>query len=189
MIKINRFLYIISFLLIALIIGCAPRTWVRLDQIYMNGPDNTYSVNLPFGWVHAEFVKDKLLITRDGPGIQIILIEKYSHQNAFPAIGKRSSEDMLPSELAELTISEMKATSDMSNIVVLENKPTTIGGRPGFRIHAQFKNERGLRYELILYGFTNKIGFYTLYYRAPSLHYFPRDIEVFENIVKSFTLN
>ena len=68
----------------------------------------------------------------------------------------------------------------------MSNKPARIDGKPGFQVVLQYKNEEGLRIQIMTYGFVDKTGFYTLSYRAPYLYYYDRDYQVFANVVATF---
>ena len=95
---------------------------------------------------------------------------------------------MLPSELADLAIAELRAGQEqkLPSLEVLSNAPAEIGGHNGFALHLRFQTDQGLRMELLMRGFVDQRGFYLLTYRAPTLHYFERDRPVFESLVSSF---
>ncbi len=174
------------FLILSLVSACA--TWVKLEKPVVVGPDKSFTVEVPVGWVRAALVTDKVLITRDGTGVQFIRIGKRAHEKAFPKIKKGTTADMLPTEVAELLIAEIKSEEAMSGLTVLTNEPADIAQKTGFRLHLQMKNQSGLRYEAVVYGFVDKSGFYELTFRAPTLHYFERDLPAFEQAVHSFRL-
>lgn len=174
------------FLVLSLVSACA--TWVRLEEPHVVAPDKSFTVEVPVGWVRAAMVSDKVLITRDGTGVQFIRVGKREHKEAFPKIKKSTTAEMLPTELAELVIAEVKSEKNMSGLKILSNTPADIDQRTGFRLHLQMKNQDGLRYEVVVYGLVDKGGFYELTFRAPTLHYFQRDLPAFEQAVKSFRL-
>lgn len=174
------------FVILSLVSACA--TWVRVEKPAVVAPDKSFTVEVPVGWVRAAMVTDKVLITRDGAGVQFIRIGKRAHEEAFPKIKKGTTAEMLPTELAELVIAEIKSEEAMAGLKVLSNAPADIGQRTGFRLHLQMKNQDGLRFESVVYGLVDESGFYELTLRAPTLHYFERDLPVFEQAVQSFRL-
>jgi hypothetical protein len=173
--------------MMAMLTACVP-FWTHLASPTLV-KDPTYSVELPSDWVRRnQTAKGNVAITHDGMGIQSIFIEQNAHAKAFPNLKKSASPTMLPSELAELQLAELKTFPALSNIEVLKNTPQTVSGLPGFRMHMRFKNVKGLTYEFLWLGVVNAKGYYSLNYRAPSIHYFPKHKPDFEKIVDSFRL-
>lgn len=182
----TRFAPALAALAALLLAGCV--TWTRVEQLAMTGPGGDYSAEVPAGWMHADFLRDRIFLTRDGPAVQFIQILVVPHQKAFPMIEKSSAADMLPSELAELALAELKTESGLASLEVAENSPQQIAGRDGFRLHLRFRNGEGLRFERIVCGFAGREGFYTLTFQAPTLHFFARDHPEFEKVLRSFRI-
>lgn len=179
---------LLSYLLVItfLVAGCA--AWVRVEQPLTESPDKSFTVELPVGWMRANLVLNGITVTRDGLGLQSITAMKLAHDKAFPTIKKTSSAEMLPTELAELQLAELKIQDDMSNLEVISKKPARIAGRDAFRLHVRVKNKKGLAVDQVTYGFTDNSGLYLLNFDAPRLHYFERDLPAFEQTVKSLQL-
>jgi hypothetical protein len=171
--------------LVGTLAGCAA-TWVRIDSGNTEYRGAHYEVSLPAGWVRFE-KDDTVLLPGDGPDLQRILIEYRPHEKGFESLKRISSTDILPSELADLTIAEIRAGAEqkLPSLEVLGNAPVVIGGQAGFALHLRFKTDQSLRIELLIRGFVDKHGLYLLTYRAPTLHYFERDRAVFESIATS----
>ena len=170
----------------ALIAGCAT-TWTRIDDASRNYQGAHYSIMLPVGWMRLES-GGNLLLSKDGIDLQRIIIEYHTHDKAFETLKRTSSATMLPSELAELTIAELKASQkdDLPSLRVISNAPVDIGGHAGFLLHIGYKTDDGLRIEMLMEGFADADGYYLITYRAPTLHYFARDRAAFEAICASF---
>lgn len=168
--------------------GCAA-TWVRVEDADRRYRGEHYSITLPAGWMRSE-AGDRLVLSRDGLDLQRIVIEFRPHEKAFEEIGKASSSGMLPSELAELTIAELKASQEegLPSLEILDNRPVSLAGHTGYALHLRFKTDAGLRIEVLLRGFVDENGMYQLMYRAPTLHYFGRDREVYESVTGSMQL-
>jgi hypothetical protein len=183
----KRTIKLTCVLLIAVLAtGCT--VWARIDKPLVDGPGEAFQLELPVGWIRAGFYVDRVLVTRDGTGIQFIEAIKLTHEKAFSGLKEETRADMLPTELAELAIAQVKSRPGVSDVEVVSNAPATIAETTGFRLHVQMKNSQGLTYEAVVYGFVDADGFYRLTYQAPSLHYFKRDLSIFEHAVKSFRL-
>lgn len=176
------------FIVLSLMSGCATTNWAKLEESRFTDPGETFMVNLPSGWMRAPLVRDGVVVTRDGIGLQFIKVAKRAHSTAFPRIKKESKADMLPNELAEFIIAEIKSNQEMSGLEVISNQPTGIGQTVGVRLHVQMKNRDGLRYQMIMYALVDKRGLYEITYRAPVLYYFQRDLSIFEQTAQSFRL-
>ncbi len=179
-----RFLLVILSLLI--LTSCVSN-WKRVDdknRLYQN---TWFTFNAPSGWMLLDR-GDSVTLSRDGPDLQRIGVVFNKPEEAFPTIKKPSSTDMLPSELAELTIAEIRASQEngMPGMEVVSNVPITIDGHQGFALHLRFKLDSGLRYETLVNGFVTQEGLYALYFRAPTLHFFNRDHDAYNEIIESF---
>jgi hypothetical protein len=177
---------IAACLLAVLLAGCTAN-WVRVEQSDRRYAGEHYSVTLPAGWMRMESA-DSLVLSRDGLDLQRIVIEFRPHEKAFEKIERSSSADMLPSELAELTIAELKSSQEdgLPSLEILDNRPVEIAGHTGYSLHLRFKTDEGLRIEMLLRGFVDEAGLYQFRYRAPTLHYFSRDREAYETVSDSF---
>jgi hypothetical protein len=175
---------------ISLLTACGG-PFVRLDKPAYANTSQGYTANLPVGWVQATGPQnaDSLWISRDGFSLQSIKIEALKHDKAFESQKKPANLTMPISDLAELEIAEIKAKNpNAASLKVLENTLTNVGNQKAFRIHYQFLNDKGLRFEQITYGLINVKNYYKITYMAPSLHYFARDKALFDQTVASFRL-
>lgn len=180
---------LLGLVTVAAILGGCAGPWTRVEKPLAASPDNTFTVELPIGWVRAGVTDDRILVTRDGPGVQAIEIAFLQHKQAFESIEKESSSTMLPAELAELVIAEARNEELTKNLEVVENRPTSIARHSGFRLHMRFRNAQGLRFERVVYGFVDASGFCRVSYQAPSLHYFSRDLPTFQAVADSLRLS
>lgn len=174
--------------LVLLLSGCAA-TWVKVDGAGRHYQDEHYSATLPVGWLRLKS-DDSLILSKDGILLQHIIIEFRPHAKAFEKIEKESSSTMLPSELAELTIAELKASQDegLPSLEIIRNAPVELAGHTGFGIHLRYKTDAGLRMEILLRGLVDENGFYLAKYSAPTLHYFERDRSAYESLTESLKL-
>jgi len=172
----------------AFLAGCvAPPA--RVDVSETRAPDQSYMVDLPTGWIKHTQPDKTLLVSRDGFPLQTIILAHAPLERAFPRTKKAASETMLPSELAELYISELKnRDQQLSVLKVIENEPVRLDGRDGFRSRVSYMTPRGLEMHHVSYGLADKSGFYRIEYAAPKLYYFDRTLGDFEKTVASFRL-
>jgi len=182
----SRVRFTLLFLSALILTSCAS-SWTRVGDTSLVYQNDRFTFNAPVGWMQLER-DDSVTFSRDGPDLQRIGVVFNTSDKAFPTLKKSSSIDMLPSELAELTIAEIRASQEngMPGMEVVSNRPVTIDGHQGFALHLRFKLDSGLRYESMVNGFVTSQGLYALYFRAPTLHFFSRDQEAYSNIVDTF---
>ncbi|MDD3529677.1 MAG: hypothetical protein PHS77_07350 [Gallionellaceae bacterium] len=169
-----------------LLASCA--AWTRLDDGRLEGPDGL-GLQALAGWMRYNEAPARVIaLTRDGLAVQTIRIEYRPHEQAFPAIKKASSLDLLPNEAADLLFADLKANAALANMQRLDVRPYRLAGRPGFRLHARFRDERGAPFDLLATGRLTRDGLLVVFYRALSTHYFQRDLEVYERLLASVQL-
>jgi hypothetical protein len=174
-------------LLVVPLVACAMVQ--RVDTPRTEGPDKSYSVDLPVGWIKQVTMTRQLLVSRDGPLLEYILITKSSPKEAFPRTKKAASDSMLPAELAELEVAEIKGEDQFTAALsVVENEPAEIAGQEGFRVRVRYKNTRGLEIQRVIYGFADKSAYYQITFGAPTLYYFDAYFPDFQKVVASFQL-
>lgn len=170
-------------LLALLAVGCAP--WVRVGGVYQDTEKN-FSVDLPQGWMKSN-TAESLLITRDGMLLQMIFIERVKATDELRHTKKKLEPSMLPHEAAEVIADNIGSDPSITDFTLLENAPTTIANRPGFRLQYTFKNKDGLQFKGMYCGFLSGDWFYALRYTAPARYYFDKDVGTFERVLNSFS--
>jgi hypothetical protein len=179
----------LTFVLAILLAGCETPP-MRVDTPATAAQDKSYTVDLPVGWIKQWTPEKNLVVTRDGYLLDNIAVVHRPLANAFPKTKKPASVTALPVELAELEIAELKATNEQLAVLkVLENDPAVVSGKEGFRLKVAFKNQRGLDYQRLVYGFADGSGFYLLDYSAPAAYYFEHYYPDFQKAVESFRLS
>jgi hypothetical protein len=175
------------FVLFLLLAGCAGQ-WVKVsdDETYTT---SLYRVSLPHGWV-KRIEGDTLVLSKDGPDLQKIVVRAAEHKDAFRHIEKESAPDMLPSELSAMFIADLKKESGtgLPSLVVEVDEPAKMGGRDGFHIVAGYSTDAGVHYRLTAYGAVSERGFLTLSYTAPAIYYFDKDRGSFKHTYASLSL-
>ena len=192
------------FLIVLLLSGCS--TWSKVETPRITAENKSFSIAAPNDWLRASFLNtkksitttkgdnksvdvDRIVLTRDGLTLQTIDVCRLPSTDAFPHIGKKATETKLVSELADLFVADLKGGEGLSNLDVLEISPDSIAGHKGFRLRVQYKNDRGLTFERLVFAFVKGEGFYYLSYQAPRIHYFKQYQRDFESVVNSFELS
>jgi len=171
--------------LVLFLAGCAPFTAVGGKLAFSQ---QGFEVDLPQEWYQAREVGDTLLVTRDGLLLQFIRIERVSVEQELLHTKKKFTRGMQPQEAAELEVDNMRSSPEVFNFELIENIPTTVGGRSGFRLLYSWKTKDGLRLKRVHYGFLDGKWVYRLIYQAAARHYFDKDLATFERVRESFRL-
>jgi hypothetical protein len=94
---------------------------MRRTKCRRGGPGRRYTVQLPLNWIKVASSGDRVVVTRDGFGLQHVSIHRVPAKEAFSKLKKGADGKLLPSELAELHIAELKSPSEqMATLVVTE---------------------------------------------------------------------
>ena len=173
---------ILSVLFIA---GCAPFTAVGGKLAFSQ---QGFEVDLPQAWYQAREAGDALVITRDGLPLQFIRIERVSVEQELPHTKRKFLRGISPQDAAEVEVDDLRSGPEVLNFQVVENKPASVAGKPGFRLLYTWKTRDGLRLKRLHHGFLDGKWVYRLIYQAAARHYFDRDMATFERVRESFRL-
>ena len=166
----------------ALIIsGCA--AWSKTNGYYRN-PSQKYSTELPWGWMR--YRGNDLLLTKDGVFLEAITVIRRNIKDKLEFTKKLFGKGMLPEEIAEIIIDDLKASNKIGNLEIIENSPAKIGGRDAFKLVYSFTTESGLKKRCIHYGFGYEKWVYEVSYSGTDWHYFDKGVNDFEQMVESF---
>jgi len=176
--------------LVLLAAGCAttpPKpVWVAAEATY-NAEKGNYAVDLPTGWMRLN-TEDGVRITRDGFSLQAIGVDRYEVGEPLKHTKKKFEKGMLPQEVSAVLIDDLTLIEGVASSDVMENVPTQFGGSDGFRVVLRVHLKNGEERKYALYGGMSDDWVFEIYYFAPSRHYFGRDLETFEGVVRSFRL-
>ena len=175
---------LLPFLLALLIAGCAPWSAVDPNNRLIKVKDD-YTLEAPMGWVRRNYDVFDIFLSRDGPLLNFIAIDREKHDRELPRTKRKTRAELLPQEVAELVIAEQKAVDTRGSFSVLSNQPASLGGKPAVRVHTRWKNERGLPIERLTYALVDQKGRLAFIYEAPGLVYFPKAVADFEAAIKT----
>jgi hypothetical protein len=171
-----------SWVLLLFMTACAP--WVPAAGLH-DSPSYHFSVTLPEKWMKFKS-DDYLLVSKDGPFLQYVLIQERDVEQPFGHTSKRLHSGMLAQEAAQVIIDEISSDRCVSDFQVVENRPARINGLNGFKLLFTHKNRDGLLFRTQYYGFLSGDRFYAVRYNAAQRYYFDKDIQTFERILSSF---
>ncbi len=186
----RRFVPILVVMLLA--VGCA--SWVPVGGEYQGSKQN-FKAELPEGWLKVGLqpgvtTKDPLFkgvtITRDGQLLQRIVLGQMDV--GTPLLGTKKSFEvgMLSQEAAEVILDNFRMNEKLLEFEVLSNTPVEVGGYPGFRLEFDVKYPTLMWKRMVFYGTIAEDRFCFLHYLAPRRHYFDRDLQTFEAVVRSY---
>jgi hypothetical protein len=178
----KKTLWLLIFLLMST--ACAP--WTRIGGLY-ESPVNGYSVNIPPGWMKLN-VDEHLLITKDGPFLQYVLVQSFPIGRPFKHTKKKFNPTMLPEEAAEVILDDIISDRSVLNLAILENTPATIDRQDAFRIVFTYHTKDSAKLKTIYYGLMHGDRFYSIRYNAAARYYFDKDVAAFEKILNGFKL-
>jgi hypothetical protein len=171
-----------SWIPLLFLTGCA--SWVPAAGPY-DHPSYHFSVILPEKWMRFR-TDDYLLVSKDGPFLQYVLIQERLVNQPFANTSKTLHRGMLAQEAAQVIVDEISSDRGISHFQVVENRPARINGLDGFNLLFTHKNRDGLVFRTQYYGFLSGVRFYAIRYNAAQRYYFDKDIRTFETILSSF---
>lgn len=196
--------FLLPLFLVVVLSGCAP--YVAVGGKYTAGTEN-FEVDLPSGWrqhfsafdpmfrqvlpdlvERRDLAQDVVRITRDGLNLQQIGIGRIALDSDLPHTKRKVSKNMLPQEIAEVILDNIRSNPGMTNLQIVENTAASVGGNQGFKLLYSYKTKGGLIVKAAYYGLTVGSWHYYILYEAPQRHYFDRDYATFEQIKNSFRI-
>jgi hypothetical protein len=118
--------------------------------------------------------------------LQYIRIGRVAVGDELTHTKKKFAKRMLPQDVAEVELDEVRSDQTVRNFELLENVPFQVAGFPGFKLVYTFKNENGLRLRRIHYGVLLRDWVYRGQYQAAARYYFAKDLSTFERVRESF---
>ncbi len=179
---VRRFLFVL--LPLFFVSACAP--WVQVGGLYTSD-SHEFTVELPEGWMKLR-QSEQLLITRDGILLQTITVENLGVAHEFKNTKKKLSKGMLPQEVSEVILDNISADPQLTSFEIIESAPARIGEQQGFKAVFWYGTKGGLKYKSVYFGALDGDRFFGLRYTAARRHYFDKDADTFDKVVKSFRL-
>jgi hypothetical protein len=189
---VSRVMGGIAVVLVALLgTGCSlgrDLPWEPVDRPHKGGGwvGPKFSIAMPEGWIRLNDGEDEsLTVTRDGFLLQSISVRRLDVDEPLEHTKKQLREGMSAKELAEVLVDDLRARPGFSGVKVLETRPATLSGQPGFRVTVTFMDD-GLRRQAVLAGVLLEEDLWRVSYVAPARHYFELDLKHFDAALASF---
>jgi hypothetical protein len=180
----NKLKHIFSAFCLIILTGCATFTPVKNEV----RPYKSYGfeAKLPQDWMKFNQTRT-FLLTKDGISLNYIQINRARLKEKLEFTKKIFTADMLPSDLAEVEIDNLKSDTAISNVTVMENKPMSLSGKDCYFIHYTYQAGNKLTVEGMQYGFLHDNKWvYRIRFEAPKQHYFKTLKPDFDEVILSF---
>ena len=171
----------LCWVFLILIAGCA-------HAVDNPEPNFTFTVTIPEGWRKLDTDKF-LIITKDVAYNQYALVQERPLDRPFKHTNKQLKRRMLPQEAAGILVDEISSDINLSNFQLIANTPASIAGHRGFRILFTYKDQYGVEFKTLYYGFIRGEMFYNLRYTAKKADYFVKELATFQKFMNSFKLS
>ncbi|MCH8251341.1 MAG: hypothetical protein IID36_02695 [Planctomycetes bacterium] len=162
--------------------GCA--TYVPVPKAYHHS-NARLSVAPPSGWLRYQDTGAAFVITRDGLQLERIRIRVVRIGKKLGSSRRAYRSDMLPHEIAQLTLGLIEARSETKGFKVHDIELAEVVGRDGYKVDATFRTRRGLRKRLRIYGAAVNGYVCEFHFLAADPVYFEKYAPDFEAMVAS----
>jgi len=162
--------------------GCGP--YLSAGKTYRNYATRL-RVDLPEGWLQFTPERPACVITKDGFRLETISIRVTKLGKKLPATKRVYRADMLPHEIAQLSLGLMESSDEAKDFQVQEIQLAKVAGHNGYKACASFVDKQGLRKRLCLYGAVIGDSLCELRYTAAEHVYYERYLPAFEQMVVS----
>lgn len=173
---------VLVWLLLSIVGGCA--TYTPVGKVYRNGGARL-EVELPKDWLRFTPGRPAYVITRDGLRLEKISIRMVKMGKKLPGTDRRYQPDMLPHEIAELSLGLIESSDKTSNFQVERIELARVAEHDGYKASALFTDKGGLRKHLYLYGAAIRGHVCEFRYEAAATVYFDKYVDTFEHLVTS----
>lgn len=161
--------------------GC--QTWTRGgDHASAQG----FKLSTPPAWIYHPSMAGEFLATKDGVFLQRLTVTRVPLAIPLPHNKRTLSATFTPFEIAEAVIDDLKADHSLQQLVIVENTPALLGGRPAARLLLDYRLEDGSHLRNIRYLCIQADRLYIAGLMAPARHYFDAALPDFEATVRSF---
>lgn len=148
-----------------------------------------FSVRPPVGWIYDTGSKH-VVAARNGMLLDGLRIALVPHKNAFEALKKPSTPDMLPEDLAEAYVAELQAAGTYTDVQLVSIDPAELVGHPAFRVRLTYRlpaSMGGASMAQLAIGTALPDGVLIATFDAPQIHFFEESLPVVEEALRSVT--
>jgi hypothetical protein len=167
-----------------LVTACAP---LHQNEGAIQAEAQKFSIQIPEQW-HKLNTPRHLMLTKDGPFSQYILVQQRHLSEPFKHTKRRLEQGMLPQEAAEVIVAEITSDRKVLDFEVIENLPARISRFDAFRLVFSYRTTDGLKFKTIYYGTLPGSWYYGIRYNASDTCFSEKDIETFERFISRFAI-
>ena len=159
---------ILLCLITCILAGCGV-SWIEAE-----GPvdKKRYSISIPENWLIINHSSNHLVASRNGPLLESVEVNLHSYDNELANSDRTISADMLPLELVEAIVTDLRANENLFEVELVTSSPIEANGHNGYRFEATYTTKDGLRIGHIEDGYVTEKGLIRAVYTAPMRHYF-----------------
>ena len=167
---------------LVVVAGCA--TYMRADSTFEHRRSGLV-VDLPAGWLRYTPARPIYAITRDGLRLEAITISVTKVGEKIKGTERSYRANMLPNEVAELSLGVIEARDVTKNFEVKAIEPAKLAGHDGYQASAAFTDPLGLRKRLLLHGAVINGYVVEMMYEAAERVYFDKYVDAYRKVVSS----
>ncbi|NLE57161.1 MAG: hypothetical protein GX616_02285 [Planctomycetes bacterium] len=142
-------------------------------------------VDLPDGWLRFNPGRPDYVMTKDGLRLEKIVIRVTRMNKKIKGTDRVYREDMLPQEIAELTLGLIRQREEYVNLEVDQIELAQVAGREAYKATAVYTHGQGLHKRMCIYGVPISGYVCEFAYEAAADVYYDRYWPVFERLVGS----
>ena len=182
--RIKFFVMAIAIVTVVVLDGCAS-LW---QQVEGRAQATHCSIQMPPGWMRLS-TNAYEMVSKDGPYLQYILLNEQPVTQGFQYTRQKVRADMLPNELAEVVIANLRGDPSVGRLRLIDNEPALVCGADGFKLVFTFKDQFGVDMRTLYYGVMTASTMISLRYNAAQRYYFEAALPAFEAAFQSLRLS
>ena len=183
-------IHVLTVILVLCLSGCIPRQAkyaptgaheiLSTDQIEAEWPLEWMTFRPAEKDEEANKEGTLLVLSQDGFALHTIQLTKRPIEPEFKHTQKKLSAGMLPQEVAEVVLDNVRANPDIVDLHVVENGPAVLIGTQGFKLNFTYRVKSGLLRQTAIYGCLDRGMLVTISLDAPKQHYFQHHLPALE---------
>ena len=172
---------------IGLLTGCVEPTWTAVPGPYY-AEKMGVTVDIPEGWSRLGNSKD-IRLTKDGFLMNFVQISRTPYGEKYENTELTIQPGMSELDASQIVLEAMQTDQDRSNLIILDNRPATVAGSPGFRLEVTYKDADNLTVHEYLYVVLTPGSYLVAIARGPDRHYAEIMAGDFEKLVASIRID
>ena len=164
------------------VLGCA--TYSPVGDVY-KARRPKLTVDLPDGWLRFRSKQPAYLMTRDGLRLEVITLGITRTGKKLPGTKRVYKSDMLPIEVADLSLALLGALEEVKNLQVERIETASVADHHGYRASGRFIHTTGLPMRFLVYGISVEERVCEFGFLAAEEVYYDKYLKDFEDMVAS----